>query len=148
MMADHPEITPEELARAAEVFQATGSFTKAAAAIGRNRWAVTCALRSASNDSVRQRVYARTLDSVLSSGVAAQRHAVKVLRADLDNSDPKVAHSASAQINDTMRAAATARTAIAKLTGDHAPDKHEVRVDAVDEISRRIARLADPGEAG
>lgn len=148
MMADHPEITPDELARAAEVFQATGSFTQAAKAIGRTRVGTMQALKRASSDNVRQQVYARSLDSVLASGVAAQRHAVKVLRADLDNSDPKVAHSASAQINDTMRAAATARTAIAKLTGDHAPDKHEVRVDAVDEISRRIARLADTGETG
>ena len=53
-----------------------------------------------------------------------------------------------AQINDTVRALTSTRVAHAKLTGDHAPDKHAVTVDAVDEISRRIARLAESDEAG
>ena len=129
-MADHPDITPDELRRAAEVFQATGSFSQAASAIGRDRTGVARALKRANDGHVRSQVYARTLDAVLSAGVAAQRHAVKVLRHDLDASDPKTAHSASAQINDTVRAVTTARTALAKLTGEHAPDKADVNVNA------------------
>ena len=129
-MADHPDITPDELTRAAEVFQATASYTKAAAAIGRSISATWRALRSAANGETRARVYARTLDAVLAEGVTAQRTAVKVLRADLKAPDPKVAHSAAAMLNDTMRAASTARTALAKLTGEHAPDKVDASITA------------------
>ena len=55
---------------------------------------------------------------------------MKVLRADLKAPDPKVAHSAAAMLNDTMRAASTARTALAKLTGEHAPDKVDASITA------------------
>lgn len=147
-MADHPQITPEELARAAEVFQATGSYTEAANAIGRSRVGTMQALKRASDDNVRQRVYARTLDAVLSEGVSIQRKALRTLKSDVMASDPKVAHSAIATLNDTLRAVGTARTAHAKLVGDHAAEKHDVTVDSVGEIARRIARLAESSEEG
>lgn len=122
-MADHPHITPEMIAVAAEVFQRTASYTESAKAIGKSRVATMQALKRASDSNVRQHVYARTLDAVLTECVTAQREAVKVLRRDVKNGDPKIAHSASAQLNDTARAASTARTALAKLTGEHAPDR-------------------------
>lgn len=146
-MADHPDLTPEELARALEVFLATASFTKAAAAIGRNRPAVTAALRRATSDDVRQRVYARTLDAVLSRAAALQRTAVRTLKPGVMVGDPK----AVAALNDTARTASVTRTAQAKLIGSHAPEKIETTHDVRDSIAASLARLAgsaEPDEAG
>ena len=154
-MADHPDITPDELARAAEVFQATGSYTEAARAIGRSRVGTMQALRRASDGNVRQRVYARTLDAVLTEGVSLQRKAMRTLKRDAKSGDPKVAHSAIATLNDTVRAAATARTAHAKLTGEHAADRHEHKVvtamtddELLAEAQRLAASAADTDDAG
>lgn len=140
-MADHPDITPDELKRAAEVYLATASYTKAAAAIGRDRTGVMRALKRANDGHVRSQVYARTLDAVLVDGASIQRAALKVLRKDLKASDPKVAHSAAAQVNDAIRAASTARTALAKMTGEHAAERVEVSTLSDDELDRRIADL-------
>ena len=129
-MADHPHITPVELAKAAEVYQRTASYSEAARAIGKHRVATMRALKRASDGNTRAQVYARTLDAVLTEAASAQRLAVRLLKRDLRSADPKVAHSASAQINDAARAAATARTAVAKLTGEHAAEKHAVSVAA------------------
>lgn len=145
-MARYPLITPEELRRAAEVYAATASYTEAAAAVGRDRIAIMRGLKRASDDNTRTRVYARTLDAVLSEGVTAQREAVKRLRRDARSSDPKVAHSAVAALNDTIRAAGTSRTAHAKLVGDHAPES--VKIDADDALVGKLARLVAAAGTG
>ena len=154
-MADHPDITPDELARAAEVFQATCSYTAAARAIGRDRTGVARQLKRASDGHVRSRVYARTLDAVLTEGASIQRAALRTLKRDAKSGDPKVAHSAIATLNDTVRAAATARTAHAKLTGEHAADRHEHKVvtamtddELLAEAQRLSASAADTDDAG
>lgn len=136
--------TAEELAEALRVFLETGSFRAAAAAIGRDRVGVAQALKRRVGSTQRQQVYARRLDSILEKTTSAQAVAVKVLRRDLVASDPKIAHSAAAQINDTARAASTARTAVAKLTGEHAPDKVNVSHDDIDARINELLGVARP----
>lgn len=136
--------TAEELAEALRVFLVTGSFGAAAKAIGRDRVGVAQALKRHPEIIQRQRVYARRLDSILEKTTSAQAVAVKVLRRDLTASDPKIAHSAAAQINDTARAASTARTAVAKLTGEHAPDKVNVSHDDIDARINELLGVARP----
>jgi hypothetical protein len=145
-------ITPDEIARALETYLATGSFRAAAAAIDRDRMAVTRALKRHTDSGIRAQVYARKLDSILDAATAGQREAIAVLRRDVRSSDPKVAHSAAASINDTARTASVARTAHAKLTGDHAADKIDLDLSADDDLARRLAGLVaatgrDPGES-
>lgn len=127
-MADHPDITPDELKDALAVFLATGSYTKAAQAIGRDRVGTMQALKRASSDNVRQRVYARTLDAVLAEVASAQRLAIRKNRKALG--DPKRCEGATFALNDTMAKASTARTALAKMTGEHAADKIDANVNA------------------
>ena len=126
-MADHPDITPAELKVATATFLATGSYTKAAQAIGRSRVGTMQALRRASDDNVRQRIYARVLDAVLAEAADAQRVAVRRNRKALN--DPKRCEGATFALNDTMAKAASARTALAKMTGEHAAEKHQHHVD-------------------
>ena len=117
-----PPITPDDLATALEVYLRTGSFTQAAAAIGRNAGATAAALRRNHCDVDRRRVYARELDSVMGEAARLQRVALRMMRPMLASDDAKVAQGAVAQINDTSRASGTARTALAKLTGEHAAE--------------------------
>lgn len=145
-MADHPDITPEELAKALEVYLATASFTKAAAAIGRDRTSTRRALQR-SVEPVRAQVYARSLDEVLARAAALQRTAVRTLRPGVRVGDPK----AVAALNDTARTASVTRTAQAKLSGTHAPEKIETTHDVRESLAAQLARLAgsaDPDEAG
>ena len=89
-----------------------------------------------------------SLDEVAGDLAETHRLTARRLRQALRVADDTTLPDIVAQINDTVRALTSTRVAHAKLTGDHAPDKHAVTVDAVDEISRRIARLAESDEAG
>ena len=135
-----PPITPDDLATALEVYLRTGSFTQAAAAIGRNAGATAAALRRNHCDVDRRRVYARELESVMSEAARLQRVALRMLRPMLASDDAKTAQGAVAQINDTSRASGTARTALAKLTGEHAAEKVAVEVDD-DALLAKLNRL-------
>ena len=147
-MADHPDITPDELKAAAEVFLATGSYSEAGRAINRNPSAIRKRLL-AQGEPQRAALYTRALDEAFDVVVRASRDTLVQLRRDARHAKkPGDRANTAFALNDTARTIITARTAHAKLTGDHAPDKHAVTVDAVDEISRRIARLAESDEAG
>ncbi len=79
----------------------------------------------------------------------ALEKARKRLESALDaTGDVKELAAVAAQIHDNARATTQMRVAHSKLTGDHAPEKHEHAVDSVAEIARRIARLAEPDDAG
>ena len=117
-----PPITPAELAVALDVYLRTGSFTRAAEAIGRTTSGVSRALRRNHSDVDRRKVYARELESVMGEAARLQRVALRMLRPMLSDADARVAQGAVAQVNDTSRAAGTARTALAKLTGEHAAE--------------------------
>ena len=135
-----PPITPTELAAALDVYLRTGSFTRAAEAIGRTTSGVARALRRHPTKSDRATVYARELDSVMSEAARLQRVALRMLRPMLASDDAKVAQGAVAQVNDTSRASGTARTALAKLTGEHAAEKVAVEVDD-DALLAKLNRL-------
>jgi len=135
-----PPITPTELATALDVYLRTASFTQAAAAIGRTTSGVSRALRRHPSKSDRATVYARELEVVMSGAVRLQLIALRVLRQMLASDDAKVAQGAVAQINDTSRASGTARTALAKLTGEHAAEKVAVEVDD-DALLAKLNRL-------
>lgn len=147
-MADHPDLTDAELATAVQVYLSTGSYAAAARAIGRSARGVRDALRRIAADTDRRRLYTRTLDAALTEAVDAQRVAVRKLRPDL-SSEKRRADAAFA-INDTTAKLVQARTALAKLTGEHAPEKHqhlvEVRNMSDAELDAELARLA--GAAG
>ena len=135
-----PPITPADLAVALDVYLRTGSFTRAAEAIGRTTGGVARALRRHPSKADRSTVYARELDAVMSEAARLQRVALARLRPMLSDADAKVAQGAVAQVNDTSRAAGTARTALAKLTGEHAAEKVEVAVDD-DALLAKLNRL-------
>lgn len=135
-----PPITPAELAVALDVYLRTGSFTRAAEAIGRNIGATAAALRRNHSDVDRRKVYARELESVMSESARLQRVALRMLRPMLADKDARVAQGAVAQVNDTSRASGTARTALAKLTGEHAAEKVEVAVDD-DALLAKLSRV-------
>ena len=135
-----PPITPTELATALDVYLRSGSFSQAAAAIGRNAGATASALRRNHSDVDRRRVYARELESVMGEAARLQRVALARLRPMLLDADAKVAQGAVAQINDTSRASGTARTALAKLTGEHAAEKVAIEVDD-DALLAKLNRL-------
>ena len=133
-------LTPPELGLALDTYLRTGSFTAAAAAIGKDASGVARALRRHPSDPERSRVYARELDSVMSEAARLQRVALRMMRPMLASDDAKVAQGAVAQINDTSRASGTARTALAKLTGEHAAEKVAVEVDD-DALLAKLNRL-------
>ena len=135
-----PPITPADLAVALDVYLRTGSFTRAAEAIGRTTSGVSRALRRHPSKSDRATVYARELEAVMSGAVRLQLISLRVLRQMMADKDAKVAQGAVAQVNDTSRAAGTARTALAKLTGEHAAEKVEVAVDD-DALLAKLSRV-------
>lgn len=135
-----PPITPADLAVALDVYLRTGSFTRAAEAIGRNIGATAAALRRNHSDVDRRKVYARELESVMGEAARLQRVALRMLRPMLSDADARVAQGAVAQVNDTSRASGTARTALAKLTGEHAAEKVEVAVDD-DALLAKLSRV-------
>lgn len=149
-MADYPDISDADLATAVQVYLATGSYTAAARAIGRSINGVRDALRRIAADADRRKIYARTLDAALTEAVDAQRVAVRKLRPDL-KSEKRRADAAFA-INDTTAKLVQARTALAKLTGEHAPEKHqhlvEVRNMSDAELDAELARLAEQPQPG
>lgn len=149
-MADHPDFTDAERAKAVEVYLATGSYSATARALGRSVNGVRNVLRRLAVEGDRRKVYARTLDAALAEAVDAQRSAVKRLRPDLK--DAKKRADAAWAINDTTSKLVAARTALAKLTGEHAPEKlqHlvEVRKMTDAEIDAELERLAHQSGQG
>lgn len=146
-MAHHPPLTDTELATAVRVYLETGSYSDAARAIGRSVNGVRDALRRIGADADRRKVYTRTLDAALAEVVDAQRVAVRRLRPDLKSA--KTRADAAWAINDTGSKLVAARTALAKLTGEHAPEKlqHlvEVRKMSDAELDAELERIAHEG---
>ena len=62
--------------------------------------------------------------------------------------EPKDRAALSAQVHDNARATTQMRVAHAKLTGDHAPDKHAHTVEADDVLASKLARLAAAAATG
>ena len=152
-MAHHPPLTDAELAAAVKVYLDTGSYSDASRAIGRSVNGTRDALRRIGADADRRKVYARTLDAALAEVADAQRAAVRKLRPDLKSQ--KTRADAAWAINDTASKLVAARTALAKLTGEHAPEKHQHLVEVrnmtdaeLDAEIDRLDRLAREGGQG
>ena len=76
----------------------------------------------------------------------ASRRAVRANRRLLGT--PDLAPKAAAAINDSLRSATQARVAIAKLTGEHAAERHELAVTTLSDadLDARIRELeGEPG---
>lgn len=127
-MADRPEFTPDELAAAQRVYLETASWTKAAKAIGRSVNGTRSALLRRGTEADRGRLYARALDAAVQSAVDAEVEAVRRLRRDLRQ--PKTRANAAFALSDAARTLNQMRVAHAKLTGEHAPEGHNVNLAA------------------
>jgi hypothetical protein len=147
-MAGHTPITPEEVTAAAEVYRATGNYAEAARAIGRDKSSTRRALIAAA-EPLRATLHTQALARAERD---ALRALVKVRKGLVDDfavaAEPKDRAALSAQVHDNARATTQMRVAHAKLTGDHAPDKHAHTVEADDALASKLARLAAAAATG
>ena len=139
-MADHPAYTPAEIERALAAYLATGSFSAAARAIGRDRLAVTRALKRHTSDSIRAQVYARALEAEEQRALAAVRLGRAKVAAALEADDGSRSAELARAANDALRAVAQTRSAHAKLVGSHAPEKVEVSATETEELAAMLRR--------
>lgn len=147
-MADHPPITPDEIARAVEVYRSTGSYAEAARAIGRDRSATRKALRRAAEPQ-RATLLTRALEDAFGAAVDATQHTMRELRRDARHAKkPADRVNAAYAINDAARTLNQMRVAHAKLTGEHAAERHELAVTSLSDadLDARIRELeGEPG---
>lgn len=134
-------MTPEQIETLVRVYLETANAAEAARSVGVDPSTARKALKRLAAPE-RSRVYARTLDAALQDAGQLQRVALNKLRKDLKVEDVKVRHSATGALNDTVRALSLSRTAAAKLSGEHAPERLDVHVElTVEEALATIAEL-------
>lgn len=141
-MGGHSPITPDEIERAAEVFRATGNYAEAARAIGRDKSSTRRALIAAA-EPLRATLHTHALARAERDALRALVATRKGLVADFaEAAEVKDRVAAAAQIHDNARATTQMRVAHAKLTGEHAAEKHAHTVEADDVLASKLARLA------
>lgn len=123
-------LTPEQMAEALRVYLATGNYSAAAEAIGSDRSNVRRQLIAA--DEPRR---ATLHTHALAKAERDARRALERVRAKLEAFteqavDTKDLTALAAQIHDNARATTQMRVAHAKLTGEHAADKHALSIAA------------------
>lgn len=133
-------LSPDQRAELLRVYLATGSYAEAGRAVGITRQSARDSLRQTDDGLQRLTLIARASDAVVAEAMDASRAAVRSNRKLLAN--PKTATDAAFAINDSLRAATQTRVAIAKLTGEHAPDKHAL------DMSARVVLLPDLEDDG
>lgn len=141
-------LTPEQIAEAARVYLATGNYAAAAEAIGSDRSNVRRQLIAA--DEPRR---ATLHTHALARAERDARRALERIRAKLEAAADGAAEvkdlaALAAQIHDNARATTQMRVAHAKLTGDHAAEKHAHTVEADDVLASKLARLAAAAATG
>lgn len=147
-MAGHSPITPDEIDRAAEVFRATGNYAEAARAIGRDKSSTRRALIAAA-EPLRATLHTQALARAERDALRALVSTRKGLVADFARAaEAKDRVAAAAQIHDNARATTQMRVAHAKLTGEHAAEKHAHTVEADDALASKLARLAAAAATG
>ena len=123
-------LTPEQIAEATRVYHATGNYSEAARAIGSDVSNVRRALIAA-NEPTRATLHthalARAERDALRALVSTRRQLVAAAETAFDTKDLT---AIAAQVHDNARATTQMRVAHAKLTGEHAPDKHALSVAA------------------
>jgi hypothetical protein len=141
-------LTPDQIAEATRVYLATGNYSEAARAIGSDVSNVRRQLIAA-EEPTRAMLHTQAL-------ARAERDALRALvtvrKGLVDDfavaAEPKDRAALSAQVHDNARATTQMRVAHAKLTGDHAPDKHAHTVEADDALASKLARLAAAAATG
>jgi hypothetical protein len=141
-------LTPDQIAEATRVYLATGNYSEAARAIGSDVSNVRRQLIAA-EEPTRAMLHTQAL-------ARAERDALRALvtvrKGLVDDfavaAEPKDRAALSAQVHDNARATTQMRVAHAKLTGDHAPDKHAHTVEADDVLASKLARLAAAAATG
>lgn len=133
-------LSPDQRAELLRVYLETGSYAAAGRALGITRSGAYRLLRSEGAQQ-RSTIYARALDAALADAIDAEHRAVRLNRRDLGNA--KTRANATFAIGDATRALVQARTAHAKLTGEHAAERHEVSVTTLSdaELDARIREL-------
>lgn len=138
-------LSPDQRAELLRAYLATGSYAEAGRAVGITRQSARASLRQTDDGLQRLTLIARASDAVVAEAMDASRAAVRSNRKLL--ASPKTATDAAFAINDSLRAATQTRVAIAKLTGEHAAERHELAVTALSDadLDARIRELeGDP----
>lgn len=141
-------LTPDQIAEATRVYLATGNYAAAAEAIGSDRSNVRRQLIAADEPrraALHTQALARAERDALRALVAVRKGLVDDFAVA---AEPKDRAALSAQVHDNARATTQMRVAHAKLTGDHAPDKHAHTVEADDALASKLARLAAAAATG
>ena len=141
-------LTPAQMAEALRVYLATGNYAAAAEAIGSDRSNVRRQLIAA--DEPRR---ATLHTHALARAERDARRALERIRAKLEAAADGAAEvkdlaAIAAQIHDNARATTQMRVAHAKLTGEHAAEKHAHTVEADDVLASKLARLAAAAATG
>ena len=141
-------LTPEQIEEAARVYHATGNYSEAARAIGSDTSNVRRTLIAA-NEPTRATLHTHALARAERDALRALTSTRKGLVQDFaEATEAKDRVAAAAQIHDNARATVQMRVAHAKLTGEHAPDKHAHTVDADDALASKPARLVAASDEG
>ena len=141
-------LTPEQIAEAARVYLATGNYAAAAEAIASDRSNVRRQLIAA-EEPRRATLHTHALARAERDALRALVSTRKGLVADFaEAAEVKDRVAAAAQIHDNARATTQMRVAHAKLTGEHAAEKHAHTVEADDVLASKLARLAAAAATG
>lgn len=141
-------LTPEQIAEAARLYAETGNASEVARQMGLDDWTVTRALRAAG-----ERTRAELHTHALARAERDARRALVEIRRKLElaadtAADVKELAAIAAQVHDNARATTQMRVAHAKLTGEHAAEKHAHTVDADDVLAGKLARLVAASGTG
>lgn len=141
-------LTPEQIAEAARLYAETGNASEVARQMGLDDWTVTRALRAAG-----ERTRAELHTHALARAERDARRALVEIRRKLElaadtTADVKELAAIAAQVHDNARATTQMRVAHAKLTGEHAAEKHAHTVDADDVLAGKLARLVAASGTG
>lgn len=136
-------LTPDQIAEATRVYLATGNYSEAARAIGSDNHSHVRRALIAAREPERAQLHTHALAKAERDARRALQRVRAKLEAFVEEAvDTKDLAALAAQVHDNARATTQMRVAHAKLTGDHAPDKHAHTVEADDALASKLARLA------
>ena len=137
-------LSPDQRAELLRVYLATGSYAEAGRAVGLDRSYARKVLKEGDAPQ-RSALYTRALDAALADATDAVHAAIRANRKDL--ADAKKRADATFALSDATRTLNQLRTAHAKLTGEHAAERHELAVTTLSDadLDARIRELeGDP----
>jgi pyruvate-formate lyase len=142
-------LTPDQIAEATRVYLATGNYSEAARAIGSDNHSHVRRALIAAREPERAQLHTHALAKAERDARRALQRVRAKLEAFVEEAvDTKDLTALAAQVHDNARATTQMRVAHAKLTGDHAPDKHAHTVEADDVLASKLARLAAAAATG